>query len=451
MWPFPSAAGSWREAVGLHRLRREAAGFVIGACFLVRRSMFEELGGFDTRFWLYSEEADLCFRARRAGWRVELAGELDGPSRRRRQLSRPRAAGVRALRARRRHFVGKHEGPAALVSYRLANLVGAAIRSLAHPSSGASNPAPCSAPAVRRCSSCVRRPALRTRARRRRASGTGLVVCSLEPWDDVWRRNQFLVRELLDESRTGGCSSWSLRSTGSTRLVVAPDASASAGWARSRPTAASSASSRPRSGPGCSGACADRSLRRQVRRAARELGFVGADASGSTTPTTPASPPRPAGRRCTTSPTTGPRPATATAPRPAFVRTKPRLFEECRSVVVCSDGARRVTARRPDPDLVVIPNAVDVDHLTRPRPRPADLPDGPVAVYVGHAARGPPRRRPASSNSPPEPLGSPVVLVGPIALGARLGGAARRASTTCTCSASSLRRGTRATCSTPTW
>ena len=24
-----------------------------------------------------------------------------------------------------------------------------------------------------------------------------LVVCSLEAWDDVWRRNQFLVRELL--------------------------------------------------------------------------------------------------------------------------------------------------------------------------------------------------------------------------------------------------------------
>ena len=25
----------------------------------------------------------------------------------------------------------------------------------------------------------------------------GLVVCSLEAWDEVWRRNQFFVRELL--------------------------------------------------------------------------------------------------------------------------------------------------------------------------------------------------------------------------------------------------------------
>ena len=42
---------------------------VIGAFFLVRRSLFETLGGFDERFFLYFEEVDLSFRAYKAGWR----------------------------------------------------------------------------------------------------------------------------------------------------------------------------------------------------------------------------------------------------------------------------------------------------------------------------------------------------------------------------------------------
>ena len=33
--------------------------------------------------------------------------------------------------------------------------------------------------------------------------------------------------------------------------------------------------------------------------------------------------------------------------------------------------------------MALIPNAVDVEHFRLPRPRPGDLPDGPVAVYVG--------------------------------------------------------------------
>ena len=41
---------------------------VMGAFFLVRQKLFEELGGFDERFFVYLEDVDFSSRAHRAGW-----------------------------------------------------------------------------------------------------------------------------------------------------------------------------------------------------------------------------------------------------------------------------------------------------------------------------------------------------------------------------------------------
>jgi len=41
---------------------------VIGAFFLIRRALFESIGGFDERFFVYLEDLDLSLRVRQLGW-----------------------------------------------------------------------------------------------------------------------------------------------------------------------------------------------------------------------------------------------------------------------------------------------------------------------------------------------------------------------------------------------
>lgn len=48
----------------------EACGYVSGCGLLISRGVFEHVGFFDERFFLYFEEADLCLRIRKAGYQV---------------------------------------------------------------------------------------------------------------------------------------------------------------------------------------------------------------------------------------------------------------------------------------------------------------------------------------------------------------------------------------------
>jgi GT2 family glycosyltransferase len=47
----------------------EVAG-VSGSCMLIRREVIEKIGYLDERFFAYQEDADYCFQARRAGWKI---------------------------------------------------------------------------------------------------------------------------------------------------------------------------------------------------------------------------------------------------------------------------------------------------------------------------------------------------------------------------------------------
>ena len=44
--------------------------WLVGACLLVRRSALDSVGTFDERFFMYSEEMDLCYRFKKAGQEV---------------------------------------------------------------------------------------------------------------------------------------------------------------------------------------------------------------------------------------------------------------------------------------------------------------------------------------------------------------------------------------------
>jgi N-acetylglucosaminyl-diphospho-decaprenol L-rhamnosyltransferase len=53
--------------------RQREAGWLSGACMLVRRDAFDAVGGFDDKFFMYFEDVDLCARIARAGWRIVYA------------------------------------------------------------------------------------------------------------------------------------------------------------------------------------------------------------------------------------------------------------------------------------------------------------------------------------------------------------------------------------------
>jgi N-acetylglucosaminyl-diphospho-decaprenol L-rhamnosyltransferase len=54
-----------------------AVDWIAGTCMAVRRRTLEEIGGMDERFFMYFEDADLCRRAREAGWLVYYLPQIE--------------------------------------------------------------------------------------------------------------------------------------------------------------------------------------------------------------------------------------------------------------------------------------------------------------------------------------------------------------------------------------
>ncbi|MGE3328132.1 MAG: glycosyltransferase, partial [Acidimicrobiia bacterium] len=375
-WPFPTARASWYEALGLLRwFDRRPTGFVIGACLLTRRTVWDKLGEFDERFWLYGEESDYCKRASDAGFTVRLVdhaevrhiGGASGP-----------ALGEVTLEHFLRgtdHFIAKHEGPTALRSHRRALLVGSLLR---YPILRLRSPGDARTTYRRRVIGRQRR-VLRSHPEVIHIDGSPIVVCSLEPWDEVWRRNQFLVQELL-------------RRDPNRQILWVEPAFDVVHWLRGRGGHRRRRGLRQVAGfpqvlqlqprkvlPRKLGRYADQSLARQVRRAARRLGMV--------RPTLWVNDPTYASLvEATRWPalydmTDDWALATSGAERQRILANEDVLFDRCARVVVCSPGLEQSRAHRRN--VTLIPNAVDAAFFEREQPRPADLPDAPTAVYVG--------------------------------------------------------------------
>ena len=64
------------EAEACHAVDHEP-GWVSGACLLARREALDAVSGFDERFFLYEEDADLCRRVRAAGFKVLFTADVE--------------------------------------------------------------------------------------------------------------------------------------------------------------------------------------------------------------------------------------------------------------------------------------------------------------------------------------------------------------------------------------
>jgi GT2 family glycosyltransferase len=62
--------------VGVQADQRANLTFAAGTALILRRAAYDEVGGFDESYFLYSEDADLCRALVWAGWRVQYEPTL---------------------------------------------------------------------------------------------------------------------------------------------------------------------------------------------------------------------------------------------------------------------------------------------------------------------------------------------------------------------------------------
>lgn len=151
-WKFPSPARVWIENLGLaallpshpilgdyqrwpHDEEREVE-FLSGACLLVRRACYQEVGGFDASFFLYAEETDWQKRMAQKGWTrvftpratVVHLGGASGES----------GDALEKMRVNTNFWAGldkfgrKHYGTRGLVLSRAGMVVGSTLRALCY-------------------------------------------------------------------------------------------------------------------------------------------------------------------------------------------------------------------------------------------------------------------------------------------------------------------------------
>ena len=93
--------------------------WVSGACMLARRNALARVGGFDDRYFLYWEDADLCRRLRAHGFEIRYVPTATAIHRVGQSSRTARAASVRAFHQSAYMYYATHVAPGALNPRRL--------------------------------------------------------------------------------------------------------------------------------------------------------------------------------------------------------------------------------------------------------------------------------------------------------------------------------------------
>jgi GT2 family glycosyltransferase len=117
---FPGAALSRRNVVtDFSSPDGAVVDWVSGACCLARRDALTAVGGFDERYFLYWEDADLCRRLRARGYEIRYVPAAAAVHRVGHSSRTAQAASVRAFHASAYRYYATHVAPGALNPKRL--------------------------------------------------------------------------------------------------------------------------------------------------------------------------------------------------------------------------------------------------------------------------------------------------------------------------------------------
>jgi len=84
--------------------------WVTGACLMLRRSLFEQINGFDDKFFMFFEDADLCKRVQESGLRVVYFPETEIVHQRGLTYGRRPERIAKQYRQSQRYYFRKHNG-----------------------------------------------------------------------------------------------------------------------------------------------------------------------------------------------------------------------------------------------------------------------------------------------------------------------------------------------------
>jgi GT2 family glycosyltransferase len=128
---FPNSPLWGMQALGAPGNQPAVVEVISGACLMIRRAVFEQVGQFSVGYFMYAEDTDLCYKVAQSGWRNYFVGGATvihhgGRS----SSSRPDHFAAVMMRESRLTFMRTRRGRGYAFCYRCATTLIAAVRIL---------------------------------------------------------------------------------------------------------------------------------------------------------------------------------------------------------------------------------------------------------------------------------------------------------------------------------